>query len=263
MTSRMIARPLRFAILALALVAFTPGALAQGERSPNDLRVENDRLKERIEELEGQLDAAQQRIDSLERTVQRLREQLRDRGSAPNGDSAADDEPSEPERETAPTPDDPFAAPASMVASLRDSYRSQFGDRPIGDGRDRDLYIRDVRGWARDAARDARGPVAWPVRVVDVQEDRGSRMIFTLEVIDETSALPIGEPFDLELVGRNAVRLSDGANELWMIEAILQTNIEVDEQSPTPEMTDDPSRWIGPFAIFTFDVAVRSLRELD
>ena len=113
MISRTIARPLRFALLALALCAFTPGALAQGERSPNDLRVENDRLKERIEELEGQLNAAQERIDSLERTIQRLREQLRDRGPSGDEGPATGDEPSEPERETAPTPDDPFASPAS------------------------------------------------------------------------------------------------------------------------------------------------------
>lgn len=263
MISRTIARPLRLAILALALFTFTPGALAQGERSPNDLRVENDRLKERIEELEGRLDAAQQRIDSLERTIQRLREQLRDRGPSPTDDTPADDEPSEPERETAPTPEDPFASPASMIVSLRDAYQEQFGARTIGDGRDREAYIRDVRGWARDAARDARGPITWPVRIVSIAEDQRGPAVFTLEIIDESSGLPIGEPFELEVIGRNAVRLRDGANELWMMEGILQTEIEVDGQTPTPEVADDPSRFIGPFAIFTFDVAVRSLRELD
>jgi hypothetical protein len=264
MISRTIARPLRFAVLALALCAFTPVAFAQGERSPNDLRVENDRLKERIEELEGQLNAANERIDSLEQTIQRLREQLRDRGPAPADDSAADDEPSEPERETAPTPEDPFASPASMFLSLRRGYQMQFADRSIGDGRDREEYIREVRGWAREAARDARGQVAWPIRVVNgTDADRGSRMIFTLEVIDQDRGLPIGEPFDLEIVGRNAVRLSDGADDLWMLEGVIQSEIEVNEQTPTPEMADDPARFIGPFAIFTFDVAVRSLQEID
>jgi hypothetical protein len=259
-------RPLRTLVVLLALCAFAPGALAQEQRSPNDLRVENDRLKERIEDLESQLDAAQKRIDSLESTVDRLKEQLRNRQDAPadrpagGGEGAGD---AEPERETAPTPDAPFASLPSMVQSLRSDYQDTFQNRTIGDGRDREEYIREVRAWARDAARDARGQIEWTIRVVDASDQQGSRASFLVETVDTTSGLPIGLPFTLDLVGRNAVRLRDGADGLWILEGVLQSEIEVDEAMPTVESADDPAAFLGPFARYSYDIAVRSLREAD
>lgn len=259
-------RPLRTLVVLLALCAFAPAAVAQGQRSPNDLRVENDRLKERIEDLESQLDAAQKRIDSLEGTVDRLREQLRNRQDAPadrpagGGEDAGE---AEPERETAPTPDAPFASLPSMVMSLRDSYMNAFQNRTIGDGRDREEYLREVRGWARETVRDARGQIEWTIRIVDVADQQGSRTQFLVENFDTQRGLPIGLPFPLEVVGRNAVRLRDGADKLWTLEGVLQSDIEVDENMPTIESADDPAAYLGPFARYTYDIAVRSLREAN
>ncbi|MFG0274754.1 MAG: hypothetical protein ACF8QF_06830 [Phycisphaerales bacterium] len=260
-------RPLRTLVVLLALCAFAPGALAQGQRSPNDLRVENDRLKERIEDLESQLDAAQKRIDSLESTVDRLREQLRNRQDAPSGAPSGDqgdaggDQPRE--REMAPTPDEPFASLPSMVMYLRGAYMNAFQNHTIGDGRDREEYLREVRGWARETVRDARGQIEWTIRVVDVADQQGSRTQFLVENFDTQRGLPIGLPFPLEVVGRNAVRLRDGADGLWTLEGVLQSDIEVDENMPTIESADDPAAYLGPFARYTYEIAVRSLREAN
>lgn len=259
MTSRFIAA----LALALTLLAAAPPALAQGERSPNDLRVENDRLKERIEELESQLDAARRRIDSMSETINRLREQLRNRDAGPDGGDAPgsdDGAGSPPQRETAPVPDDPFAAPAAMLASLRESYDERFGSRDIGAGRERDEYLRDVRLWSRQASRDSRGQIEWPVRVVDVLEEDGPRQVFLIEVVDRSSGLPVGEPFEIEVLGRNAVRLREVVGEVWILDGVLRGEARVDERATSEDAATGEGAYIGPFALFTYEVAVRSVR---
>jgi hypothetical protein len=251
--------PLLALTAALALCA-APRASAQPERSPNELRVENDMLKDRIAELESQLEQARRRIEMLERTIATLRQR---RGSGDDAGSDAADAGSNDSTDGPPraeVPAEPFASPASMRAHLEREYAKTMGDKPFADQRDRQTYLRELRGWARSAAQQGRGPVQWTVRVLSSEQIRPGTVEFMLEVVDPASALAIGEAFNLSITGRNGVRLQEGGpDDMWILDAIMQTDVNVNPERESGGTEGAPTL-IGPFAEFSFNLVVRTVR---
>jgi hypothetical protein len=241
-------------------------ALAQPEKSPADLRAENDRLRERISQLESQVSSLQEDIERKDRLIDQLRDAIRkarSAGGSSEGEAAGTDEsaPEEPAREVAPVPDDPFASPASMVRHLQAEYTKQFGDPDLSDQRARQQYLRDLRGWARDAGRGATGPVEWRVKVLELADAQGSAVDATVERIDQQSGLPFGDAFTVKITGRNVARVKEGGvGSILVLDGVLRSEIKVDE-SVTDEASAAEGAYIGPCAVYTFDVAIRSLRD--
>jgi predicted RNase H-like nuclease (RuvC/YqgF family) len=238
------------------VLAGSVSTLAQQDQSPAQLRLENDQLRERIEDLERQLGAAQRRIAALESTNQRLQERLERGGSRPQNDTGESGETEEPEREMAPVPEDPFAAPAAMREMLAREYVRTTEGMSYDSAGDRNEYLRTIRRWANQSKRDINGPVSWTVRVLESSGGRG-KVGFTIEVVQNAGELPIGEAFEIEVVGRNVQKLEDAVGgDPIQIDGVFSGSIEIDESLGA---SGDPM-FLGPFARLDYRVAIRSVR---
>jgi hypothetical protein len=256
--------PVILAMMAALSFASLPGATAQPEKSPNELRVENDRLRETIDRLRADNERLEATIASQEELITQLRGRLRElseQRSSPAAPAAAsaNEVPAEEQREMADTPDDPLASPESMCRHLTSLYAENIGDDVPGNEAEAARKLRDVRAWSRGAVRDTRGVIEWRIRVVSLA-DSGSGVECDVDVIDEASGLPIGDSFPIQIVGRNAARLrAQGADAEWILDGRLRGDIRVDES--VLSVTDVNEGWyLGPYAIFDFDVQVTSLR---
>lgn len=259
--------PVILSALAALFLAPLPGAIAQPEKSPNELRVENDRLRETIDRLRADNERLEETIASQEELIAQLRGRLRELSeqrsspAAPAGESE-NEAPAEQQRETADTPDDPLASPESMFRRLTALYAENLGDDAPANEAEAQRRLRDVRAWSRTAVRDTRGVVEWSIRIVSLA-DSGSGVECDIDVIDEGSGLPIGDSFPVQVVGRNAARLrSEGAGAEWILDGRLRGDIRVDETVLSVADVDD-GWYIGPYAIFDFDVQITSLRTPD
>ncbi|MFG0258115.1 MAG: hypothetical protein ACF8GE_09460 [Phycisphaerales bacterium JB043] len=250
-------RRIALVLVSVMLAATSPTpTLAQQEQSPAQLRNENEQLREKIEQLERQLASAQRRIQSLESTNERLRQRLDNSGSRPSTSQRPETTPEEPERQMAPIPDDPFAAPVAMHAMLQREYQRVTDGMSFDSASDRDEYLRTIRRWAQQSRRDINGPINWTARVLESTGGRG-KVGFTIEVIDQSADLPIGETFQIEVVGRNVQKLESAiGGDPIQIDGVFSGTISIDDST---DASEDPM-FIGPFATLDFRVNIRSVR---
>ena len=253
----------------IALCATASSTVAQPEQSPAELRAENDHLREEVERLRGEVQSMQERLDRQDRLIEQLRDTLRkaragNSGGAGENPAGSDDESDSPaEPEVAPIPSDPFAAPASMALHLLQEHSEAFPEPDVTDARAKQEYLRALRAWGRDAARQATGQIQWRVRTESLADAEGSAVEATFVVVDPSSGLPIGGSFPVRVTGRNSARLRDaGEGAVWILEGVLRSEIEIDESVTSVDLAGG-RRYVGECAIFTFDIAVRALREAD
>jgi hypothetical protein len=257
------ARTGHFLLVAITMVCvagLTDSAAGWQDQSPAQLRIENQQLRDRIEELERdlqekdqQLSLAQRKIDALESTNARLRDRFGNRGgSAPD----TSDDPVVPMRETAAVPEYPFASPASMLAMLEQDYQAATNGTTFATSGDRTVYMRTIRRWAAQKKGDISGPVRWTIRVISSSGGRG-KVRFDIEVLEDGGDLPIGEVFQIEVLGRFAQKLKDAVGgDPVQLEGMFTGTIVIDEAL---EASEDPM-FIGPFAMLMYRLKIRSLR---
>jgi hypothetical protein len=248
--------------LALVTLSFATAcpALAQ---SPQELKAENERLKERVAELEEELEKAQRNIQLLSDEIKRLRT----RGtSTPATTKEEKDETTTTEKtkQKIEIADDPFASPRAYVHHLRESYKEEFEDDEDfdpGNPSQKELRIVEIRSWISDQRRDFRGPIDWTVKL-DNSEGRGvtgREAIFRF--VHEPTGQSLGESFAVRMRRADLRRLAQADPEtVYRLRALLSPTIRTAYDRPRDTDPGD-GVFLGPFAELEMDFRIDSLRE--
>jgi len=251
-------------IIAAAAPALLAGA-ALGQTSadpmsPAALRLENDRLRERVAELEAELDESRRLLQDLHRLVESLRASRR----APAADPAQPVEAlpdalpsSDTPAAVAEIPDDPLACPESMRRALADDLQPLWEGANLESAPERERYLRDARRWARVQQRQRRGLVNWTMRLVESQQlvDGRTRLLF--RIVDPASGAAIGEPVGITPEQRDAERvLAASPLQRWRVTALLTPTPTVNPERVRPGVYDVPPL-IGPCVEFAYSLDVK------
>lgn len=264
-------------LLLVSLVLLLPIALAEAqtqrvprppiEGSPHELRQENERLRDRVTELEAELADARKRIAKLEESARATPSRPDPQPTQPSPPAAST--PAAPTDELSGLPDDPFASPDAMLLALRTQYHQALGDMPRETDAQAQQLIRDARRWARQVGLEKRKPIEWTVRVLAVAPSRAPGVTnlrdsgeAVIEVIDPATGLAIGSPFTISLESREIARLRDvPVPSKWIFGGVFAATPSVDESRAEPGLFNVP-KLIGPFVAFGYELSVRSMRPL-
>lgn len=243
----------RAMLIALVILA-TPGlASAQTDQSNNDLRRENDQLKERIAGLEAQVEQLRKRVQSLDEENRRLRQAITEQGrqttSTPGG--------SQPTTPTTTTPKDPLASPDSLFNTLLSSFQaSPLASMPYESRTERTAYTREATRWARGTEREYRGPVTWTIEITEVSPVRGRDTDVTFFVLNAQTGERIGDAVTSAFPARFAQELRPDSR--MRIEGVFGSRPNVNPERLERGTFDNP-RFIAPMIEFGFDLAVRRI----
>ncbi len=255
-------------VLILAIL-FSPHTLAQGNESLNDLRRENERLREQLSQLEAELAASKRQVERLQRQNQSLRESLtsvRERATQNRDSNTRSPQKTAPvatpAEKTAPVPEAPMASPESMFNAVKQSYLAELDEKPRGTDSEKRRFIGDAKRWARARNQEHRGPVRWIARVESTKPGDGRELIVQWRSVDPGSGLPFGEPFTLIASPRDAGRIQSSAtHSVWELDGVATLRLEVDENLVAPSVFT-ARRLIGPYVEFAFNFDVRSMSPL-
>jgi hypothetical protein len=233
-------------LIAAAMMAASPAAVARPQDAQETLRAENQRLRSALE-------AARARIAELER---RLAAAL-----APSGTGGATPPPEVPTTVDESVPD---ASPRALRRALEAGYEERTKDLEIGSARDakRRVYLQEVRRWAAQVNQRFRSSIDWHVRVSEIEAtSRGFLML--AQAVDPVTHAELGDPFEL-LVPRA---------KAWSVERLARTrdldvlqlrgavipmvSVNTDRQTAGP--FDNPPL-LGPFAEFRFRIEPSALK---
>lgn len=258
----------RFWVVALVVATLAPLAGAQsGSPTLNQLRRENEALRQRVDQLEAQLDRSRQTIEVLTEQIEELNGEMRrlrtrlersGGGEAMEEDTgeAAAEEPSFAEVDL----EAPLASPESMIASLQATYAEALSGRAFDTDGDLGRYVREVRRWARDQRRRVRGDAEWLIEVTAVLNDDPGGVEVEYRVVDQETLLPYSERlFTLELparVSRFFLRSAD--RPLWLVRGMVRAEPRVELEREEAGFFDFPA-FIGPFAEFGFELEVDAM----
>lgn len=248
----------------IVVIAIAGTALAQPEQTPAELRTEIDLLKQRVAQLEAQLEAAAERADGLAAENRELRRRLAQRPVTTGDEKAADDQESlevpidEALGEEA-LPEAWERSPESLFRALQKSYAETMEGVARESRSDEQRYFALVGKWARDAERRYRGDVEWTVRVTRVLErpDRAGDVM--MQVVNPETGLAWGEPFTMVLARahRELLKSAPGRN-YWRMAGTLTAKPHVNRERDAPGFFLHPL-FIGAFAEFEYEFKVRGM----
>ena len=267
MTTRPAAAPIRLVAVALAALALlAPAARAQDDESLNELRRDNDRLRQRIDALEARL-AEQEREnlllrDEVERLLELVRE-LEDRAaSPPPSTTAPGGAPADPDEPPATPSVDlgPLSSPPALLEALREHYTETLPEPPA-EQRDTPAYIRDVRRWARAAEREFRGGVEWVIAVLDPNPATPDEAPIRFRVVDPATGAPLHDEHARLVFPRRAARTihQNSGERYWIVRGAVEARPRVNVERTSPGLFDFPA-YIGLYAEFEYSLDVRSIR---
>lgn len=254
-----------------------PVTPAELRREIDTLKADNLRLGAQVETLTTQLesmtaerDAARARADQLAAAVAQLREDLRLRGE--QTDDPTTERPEGPAPVAAPPthapiPEDPMAAPASLLAELERRYAEELGTEHADPAARLSAERRRVlEDWCRTQARALRGPIEWRVRFTSLTELRRNERAALMTVIDSDSGLPIGPTIEVAVPRAHADRLArelglaggEDKSALFTLTGTLIAAPKVNADRPTPGVFNHPA-FIGAYVEFAFDLDWRTL----
>lgn len=244
----------RAMLIALAILAAPALASAQADQSNNDLRRENDQLKERIAGLEAQIEQLRKRVQSLDEENRRLRQAIAEQGrqttSTPGGS-----QPTTPTTTAPSAPKDPLASPESLFNALLSSFQaSQLASMPYESRTERTAYTREATRWARGTEREYRGPVTWTIEITEVSPVRGRDTDVTFFVLNAQTGERIGDAVTSAFPARFAQELRPDSR--MRIEGVFGSRPNVNPERLERGTFDNP-RFIAPMIEFGFDLAVR------
>ncbi len=269
-------------LICLAGLIGAPDAIAQTSpgASPSELRRENDLLRERLHALEAAITQMQVEIARLTKLVETQNELLiatraelesersRRMAAERNGGSAPVMEQPPPqhlEPESTPAPEidlsqHPFAAPDALFEALQREYVATMGALPYETPEEREAYLREVRRWINQIKLHRRSAVEWLVELKSMNPLDAQLVDCEFQALWPKTGEPIGEPFMLELAGRDALRvLEDTAPSRWVISATFSAAPVLNESRLDRGVFNTP-RFVGPFVEFDYELTVRSIR---
>lgn len=255
--------------LVLSVVCCESAFGQSGSPTLNELRRENAALRARVDQLEAQLDRANETIgllrdevEQLTGEVRRLRGALEEQGvSAPaeaeeGGDVEAASAYAAVDREA------PLSSPAAMLASMKSSFERALAGQSLESDGDLGRFVREVRRWARSQRRELRGDVEWVVEVTGVLSDEPGGAELEYRVLDRETLLPFSDRrWVMELPRRLTSRyLASPDQPLWLVRGAVRATPRVDVEREEMGFFDFPA-FIGPFAEFGFDFDAEELRR--
>lgn len=236
------------AAIAIVMIglALAPRTLAQG---PANLAEQNAVLEKKVADLESQLEMARTRIAVLTDEVARLRKQVvesKNRSATSPGAGGGT------------KADDPMASPDALFAHLQKTYAQTMGGMPLDTRAEEVRYRRAVGQWVRTMQRSIKGPAEWRIRVVNLSSDRSRTPKLTFIVVDRASGKDISAASSTVFPSRFARMIRDNpTQELWRLKVRLSALPSLNAQRKEKGASDEP-KFIGPYAEFGFEVAVRS-----
>ena len=245
------------------LLAAAPQSLGQ---SLSDLRRENDQLRERVAQLEAQIESQAQELDTKDKQVEayrmvieRMKERIETLEAGGGGDTPATSTPATPSE---PLPEDPYACPDSMLVELQRVYAEAMQGRSWSNNQERDRYIRDVSRWARQTGARYRRTVEWSIEVLDVteiSESNGRMMELQFNVLNPDTGAALGEPVTVEMSSRYLRRVMDDRDQTrWSLRALFAAEPIINNQRDEEGILNTPP-FIGPFAEFDFELKPQSI----
>ena len=246
---------LRLAALVLVVSSLTAGVNAQDRIT---------QLENQVRQLTGDLQRAQAQIGDLERQLEAVRKdrdrlaiELRDaRANArPGGEEKKQEQKKGPARVA--TPDDPMASPASLLKAVRDRYATDMAG--IADA-PQSQQVSQTRTWIRNVERDYRGKFEWLTRVTGVEEAGRNEYKAMVQVLDQETMGPIGQPFEVMLPGRVASRMEREADrDMWWLDGRMDAKLTYNIDRPEKGAFDVPV-FIGPYCEYEQSVRVEGVK---
>lgn len=262
--------------LLIALLGAAGVARAQSGQSLNDLRRENDQLRERIAQLEAQLETERQAHETktselteafraqmarMGEEVQRLLKENAALRSGESPDATSGPASSAPEE---PLPEDPFACPDSMLAALVASYAEEFGDDTPRTDSERQQRTREVRLWARKMSTSYRRTVEWEIEVLAVEavkDSNGRDMVLEFQVLNPDTGGAWGDTVRAEMSARYLRRVADKPETThWNLRALFAVEPNLNPERTEEGLLNTPP-FIGPFAEFVWELKPQSIVE--
>ncbi|MEO1128535.1 MAG: hypothetical protein AAFX05_02380 [Planctomycetota bacterium] len=234
---------------------------AQAQQSAADLRREIDLLKQRIAQLEAQLDRAREENKQLHEENQKLRGTRPAGTPRPSTTPAGTPEDAPDADEPIAAPDDPFASPEALLTALKMSYEEQFADDPGARGPQR---VAEVRRWTRDAQREFRRRIEWVIEIDSADGAPPATAPIPFFVVDaETGQRLHRDPVSVRFPARFQRRIiDDSGQEHWSIIGMLAATPKVNPDRVTSGFIDVPP-FIGAYAEFEFDLRVNAVSPAD
>jgi hypothetical protein len=220
--------------------------------SPSDLRKENDRLRQRVQTLEGDLQAAIERIRQLEAQL-----------AAP----AQQAPPVAPAGGATPVPANPAIGPGGLLSALRaDYYSAESGlagrEVPGGPGTDAEsrkawaAYQRAVEPWIQRENRKAT-EVQWTGTVDHATiAQRGREVSFV--VVFTNGGKDYRAPIVVDSGMADRLKGPDGTITRGpvVVQAVVTPRLVLNPNRPDPGAFDNPPL-VAPFVEFAYDLKVR------
>ena len=264
-------RTIRRAAVAMAcmLGVLAPMGAAQNQNiTVNDLRRENDALRQKIDQMASQLDQSTQKVDELETRIRQLtaqvealRTELANQGIKPRGTSGQPivvDEPSFAKVSA----DDPYSSPEALLLTLQQDYERTATEQRWAAMSDQ-RQMRMISDWARGASRRFRSRITWHLDVNAVRDVQNGVVVIG-NVIEPASGLPYGsQEVTLELTGSLARKvLETPETEVWRISGAVAAAPRMNAERTEQGFFNVPA-FIGPYAEFVLTTRVNSLTPVS
>lgn len=227
---------------ALFLAAFLLPAPHASAQTVEDLRRENQQLRDRIQELERQ---------------------IRELGKTPRQPQAPASPATAP-ADTQPDTSEPLhlTHPAAVIDAIRARWQADAADVPMGEEntRERVAYARFVEKWVAATNREYRKRVNWTVRLVSADRIEGNYAL-RLVVVDPETGRDLGESFPVRITRAQANRLETwnrrGGGHLEL-HGVLLPQLRFNAERLNAGVFDSPT-FIAPLVEFPFDMQVESI----
>lgn len=282
-------RRLIFTVALASAASLGPASVAEPiapVQSESELLQKNQRLEQRVQQLEAELAAAMAHIQSLERDLAQSKEPTPgSTPTAPNG-SGAPAAPALPVDATVPTtppaPSMPVAAPprppaspfdnsATVLDAVRARFAADFAGKPAprdgeNDERLTRLWMTEIERWITMLNRELRRPIVWNVRIVSAESLARS---WRLEVIcvDPATRADVGKPFPIQLQHPQSSSLETSqrlgtADGDFTLRGVYVPQIVINPTRFDVGPFDLPP-FIGPFLEYGFRISVTSLVQAE
>jgi hypothetical protein len=210
-------------------------------QSVEELRRENQQLRDRIKELERQIHDLGRGTPATAPTPP---------ASQPAGSQPDDATPLN------------LSNPNAVIEAIRARWNEDAKDVVVGEpnSRERTAYLRFVDKWMAATNRHYRKRIEWPVRLQSAERIDGDYMLRVVVVDPETGA-DIGDPFPVQISRLQASKL-----ETWQrrsggyldLKGVLIPQVRLNLDRNEVGVFDNPS-FVAPYVEFTFNTQVESI----
>lgn len=255
-------------VACLIVLGCVAPALAQPEQTPAEMRTEIDLLRQRVAQLEAQLEAAVARHEQLAQENAALRKQLAERPEAVEepartATGASLEVPTDLRLELEVTPETWSASPDSLFNELRRDYDRVMKDIARESRSDQQRYYALVGKWVPEAERTHRDDVVWTVRVTRVLERPDRAGDVTVQVVNPETGRAWGDPFTMMLPRSFREQLEESPDRhYWELAGTLTATPNLNREREAPGFFLHPL-FIGPFAEFEYEFRTRELKAVS